>query len=68
MRESTERPETVKCGASMISGINAQNILKCTQLMVSSSSNWKIPEGYLDINVSDKMIKFLMQKLTLTGK
>ena len=68
MRESTERPETVKCGASMISGINAHNILKCTQLMISSLSNWKIPEGYLDINVSDKMIKFLIQKLTLTEK
>lgn len=63
LRDSTERPETVDVGASMISGVNSENIVNCTNIILSKPNNWNIPIGYNDINVSDKMIKFLFQKL-----
>lgn len=62
-RDSTERPETVQVGASMISKVNAKNILNCTKIMLNSNYNWDMPIGYTDKNVSEKIIKYLMEEL-----
>lgn len=58
-RDSTERPETVKVGSAIVSGIDSDNILSCVKTMIKSSKNWTMPEGYIDANVSDKIIKYL---------
>lgn len=63
IRDNTERPETVKVGASIVSGVNGENILNCTKTMLLFPTNWDMPEGYLDINVSEKIIKHLMEKI-----
>jgi len=62
-RDSTERPETIEAGSAILSGINGKNILKCTELMTSSDTDWSMPEGYMDSNVSDKMIKYLIGRI-----
>ena len=59
MRDTTERPETVECGSNIISGLSSQNILDCTNLMLKAGSDWDYPVGYIDDNVSDKIIKYL---------
>ena len=59
IRDTTERPETVWCGSNIVSGINRSNILNCTQIMLDSDNKWEYPEGYIDENVSNKIIKFL---------
>ncbi len=59
MRDTTERPETVECGSNIISGLSSQNILNCTNLMLKVGNDWDYPVGYLDDNVSDKIIKYL---------
>nr|MBA4404917.1 UDP-N-acetylglucosamine 2-epimerase (non-hydrolyzing) [Nanoarchaeum sp.] len=51
VRPSTERPETVFCGANMIAGnqdgtFNPVSILRATQKMVESDRNWELPEMY----------------------
>ena len=61
-RNSTERPETVEVGSAMLSGINAKNILKCTETMISSNK-WEMPTGYIDDNVSEKIIRYLIGKI-----
>ena len=62
-RDTTERPETIEVGASILSGVNAENILRCTDIMIKKEYKWKQPEGYTDTNVSDKMIKYLMGRI-----
>lgn len=59
MRDTTERPETVECGSNIISGLSSQNILNCTNLMLKAGNDWDYPVGYIDDNVSDKIIKYL---------
>jgi len=62
-RNSTERPETIEVGSAMLSGISGENILKCTEIMVNSKTDWNMPEGYMDLNVSDKIVKYLTGKI-----
>jgi UDP-N-acetylglucosamine 2-epimerase (non-hydrolysing) len=61
IRDSTERPETVECGASMVSGLETADILRCFAVMMQSPRNWPIPIGYNDTNVSDKVVQFLLK-------
>ena len=61
-RNSTERPETIEVGSAILSGINAESILKCTETIVGSD-DWDMPIGYIDDNVSDKMIKYLTGRI-----
>ncbi|KOA20243.1 UDP-2,3-diacetamido-2,3-dideoxy-D-glucuronate 2-epimerase [Clostridium homopropionicum DSM 5847] len=60
IRETTERPETVECGSNIVSGINLEKINTCSKLMANSNKNWNCPEGYLDNNVSNKVVNFLL--------
>jgi UDP-N-acetylglucosamine 2-epimerase (non-hydrolysing) len=62
IRDTTERPETVQCGSNIVSGIDYKKILRCTNFMVKSNKQWDYPEGYLDLNVSNKVIKYLISK------
>ncbi|KKL66085.1 hypothetical protein LCGC14_2148510 [marine sediment metagenome] len=60
MRDSTERPETVRVGASVISTVDSSKIIKATETMINGNNDWEIPEGYNDLNVSDKIVKYLL--------
>lgn len=60
IRKTTERPETIQCGSNMLSGIDANQILTCVHVMVNQLKNWYYPEGYGDVNVSDKVIKVVL--------
>jgi len=60
MRDSTERPETVRVGASMISTVYSEKIFWDAETMLNISKDWEIPEGYNDLNVSDKIVKYLL--------
>lgn len=60
VRKTTERPETIECGSNMLSGLHAQKILNAVKLMTESTCQWSYPEGYIDPNVSEKVVKFLL--------
>ncbi|WP_243558048.1 non-hydrolyzing UDP-N-acetylglucosamine 2-epimerase [Priestia megaterium] len=60
IRKTTERPETIQCGSNMLSGIDADQILTCVDVMVNQLKNWSYPEGYGHVNVSDKVIKVVL--------
>lgn len=64
IRQSTERPETILCGSNMLSGLTAEQILTCVDLMMQSSRTWNCPDGYCDTNVSSKIVQFLIGGLT----
>ncbi len=60
VRDTTERPETVECGSNVVSGVNFEKISVCARLMACSNRAWSYPEGYIDANVSNKVISFLL--------
>ena len=62
VRNETERPEVVEAGGAVISGINAESILDCFKLMYMKKRNWEAPQGYNDLNVSDRVVNFILGK------
>lgn len=63
VRNETERPEVVEAGGAIISGINAQSILESTIAMDAlENRNWIIPQGYEFMNVSEKVVNYILSK------
>jgi UDP-N-acetylglucosamine 2-epimerase (non-hydrolysing) len=60
IRNSTERPETIDCGSNIVSGVMADQMLEAVQVMSQLSTGWDCPEGYLEPDVSSKVVKFLL--------
>ncbi|WFA05052.1 UDP-N-acetylglucosamine 2-epimerase (non-hydrolyzing) [Bacillus sp. HSf4] len=60
IRNSTERPETVMCGSNVVSGLEAERIVSAAELMMKADTDWKLPEGYADPKVSDKVAHFIL--------
>ncbi|MCR2804445.1 non-hydrolyzing UDP-N-acetylglucosamine 2-epimerase [Paenibacillus soyae] len=60
IRRSTERPETVLCGSSVVSGIESDRIADCVKLMSAGRKAWVSPEGYLDPDVSVKVVNMVL--------
>jgi UDP-N-acetylglucosamine 2-epimerase (non-hydrolysing) len=59
IRDNTERPETIECGSNILSGVEPENILNCVKVVLSREANWNPPEGYLETNVSDKVVNIV---------
>jgi UDP-N-acetylglucosamine 2-epimerase (non-hydrolysing) len=59
VRRSTERPETVDCGSNIVSGCAPEAIRGAVRVMAQSPRKWHCPDGYLEENVSDKVVKFM---------
>lgn len=59
IRNSTERPETVDCGSNVVSGVDADRIVEAVGTMLALPKDWACPKGYLDTDVSAKVVRFL---------
>ncbi len=62
IRMTTERPETIECGSNILSGLNSANILSCVEKMLKRKNNWRMPKGYADKKVSEKVVNLLLKK------
>jgi len=60
LRDTTERPETVECGSNVLAGCDPDRIVLAAELVTNTDFDWKMPEGYIDSNVSDKVIRYIM--------
>ncbi|WP_281889206.1 non-hydrolyzing UDP-N-acetylglucosamine 2-epimerase [Paenibacillus sp. YYML68] len=60
MRNTTERPETVDCGSNVVSGLQAEQIASAAELMAAMPSHWDMPAGYMDTDVSYKVVKYVL--------
>lgn len=60
IRKTTERPETLECGSNILSGIDAEQIANCVNVMINQSKTWEFPQGYDCRDVSDRVIKILL--------
>jgi len=45
LRQSTERPETIKVGANVLAGSDPEKMLKCAEAMLKRNRGWKNPFG-----------------------
>ncbi|MGY3716343.1 non-hydrolyzing UDP-N-acetylglucosamine 2-epimerase [Sutcliffiella cohnii] len=59
LRQNTERPETVTCGANLLAGYQVENIIKAIQDSLIKSTNWKNPYGEPGVssNIMDIIIE-----------
>lgn len=65
LRDNTERPETLKVGASILAGTNPDKIFKSSQKMLKSKQNWRNPFGRGD---ASKKIISIIKKALLKGQ
>jgi UDP-N-acetylglucosamine 2-epimerase (non-hydrolysing) len=45
LRESTERPETIDCGANTLTGLNSQEVLSAIKASSQNLASWESPYG-----------------------
>jgi UDP-N-acetylglucosamine 2-epimerase (non-hydrolysing) len=60
LRDTTERPETVECGSNVLTGCDPDRITQAVELVTATGFDWEVPEGYLDPNVSDKVLRYVL--------
>lgn len=61
LRDVTERPETIECGSSMLSGADADMILHCVRMVLGGAKGeWRIPPEYLVDDVSGTIVKIVL--------
>ena len=59
LRDVTERPETLECGSNILTGADAERILRCVGIVLGQKASWYVPPEYLVENVSDTVIKLM---------
>ena len=62
IRDSTERPEYIESGASILSGLNPKNILESTNLIMSHNSDWDWNISLGDGKTASKVVNILQGK------
>jgi len=60
LRDVTERIEVIEAGGSILAGTKPEDILRATKYMLQIKPTWNTPDGYLDLNVSDKICSILL--------
>jgi len=60
IRDVTERPETVECGSNVLSGADADILLRAAELVMGRSPDWEPPPEYLVKNVTQTVLNILV--------
>jgi UDP-N-acetylglucosamine 2-epimerase (non-hydrolysing) len=60
IRETTERPEVIECGSSILVGTSCNKIVDGVKYMLDMGVHWNVPNEYMYSDVSDRVIKILL--------
>jgi UDP-N-acetylglucosamine 2-epimerase (non-hydrolysing) len=62
IRDTTERPETMESGSNIISSTRPEAVVAAARYLRSEGTHgeWEAPEGYLERNVSGKVLRILL--------
>ena len=60
IRDTTERPETLECGSSVLSGVDAERIVCTVKAVMALPATWTPPPEYLVPNVSEAVVKIVL--------
>jgi UDP-N-acetylglucosamine 2-epimerase (non-hydrolysing) len=55
MRDVTERPETIDCGSTVLTGTDPDRIMKAVEQVTSSPTDWTVPPEYLMDDVAARV-------------
>jgi UDP-N-acetylglucosamine 2-epimerase (non-hydrolysing) len=69
IRDTTERPETVEAGSNIVAATHPPSILAAARYLrdLDTDGGWTPPAGYLERNVSDKILRILLSNLVWTS-
>lgn len=62
LRDHTERPETVECGASVLSGADPARIVDLVGQMTAQKPDWRVSPEYMRTNVADTVVRILTSR------
>lgn len=60
IRDVTERPETIECGSSVLSGCEVHTILKAVKIVTAERRSWQPPPEYLMPHVSNTVLRIVL--------
>src|SRR5262249_18415322 len=60
IRDTTERPETLECGANLLSGVGVESVCRAVEAVTTLPPAWTAPPEYLVRNVSETVVKILL--------
>lgn len=60
IRDVTERPETIECGSSILSGADLDTIVRAVECVLSQDPDWVVPGDYTAMGVSNKVVKIIL--------
>lgn len=60
LRDVTERPETIECGSNILSGGEAEWIVRAVEIAIAQPAAWTAPREYTAVNVSQTVSKILL--------
>jgi UDP-N-acetylglucosamine 2-epimerase (non-hydrolysing) len=60
IRDVTERPETIECGASVLAGSDAQTIVKLVGMVTQERGRWQPPTEYLAPDVASTVARIVL--------
>jgi len=60
LRDVTERPETVECGANFLSGVEPDMVARAVRLVMGRARAWKAPPEYLETNVAETICRIVL--------
>jgi UDP-N-acetylglucosamine 2-epimerase (non-hydrolysing) len=63
LRDSTERHETIECGATILSGTKSESIVQSFNFINDKKISWVIPNDYDVPNVSDVVLNIISGKI-----
>jgi UDP-N-acetylglucosamine 2-epimerase (non-hydrolysing) len=69
IRDTTERPETMECGSNLVASTDPARIVAAARFLRSRGTpgDWSPPAGYLEPNVSDKVLRILLSNPVWAG-
>ena len=71
IRTSTERPEALDKGNFILSGISEKEVLQAVELAIRMNKNYDVGEivpDYIDVNVSNKVVKIIQSYTGVVNK
>jgi UDP-N-acetylglucosamine 2-epimerase (non-hydrolysing) len=60
LRDVTERPETVECGANFLAGVEPESVVRAVRFVIGRTGAWKPPAEYLETHVAETVCRVLL--------
>lgn len=63
LRDSIERPESIDSGSIMLTGLDPENLIRCVNLELETTTPLKSPAGYSDVDFSERVLRIILSTI-----